>query len=103
MAEAGRPPSRGIPPAVLERGTRALIDALRREHGPGVRFIPRDVGEAAVAPEHPDVPGEVAARAPIDIDPVEERPEDAPPVLDAEPVPERHQRPARGQPRDLRR
>jgi hypothetical protein len=62
LAEKGADTSGRIPPHVLARGVRELIAVLRRRY-PGVYFIVRDLGEAAVAPEHVDVPDQPSAGA----------------------------------------
>ena len=59
-----------LPPAALERGERAFVSVLRRRH-PDALFVLRALGEAPVGPVDADVPGEVAARAARDLDPVE--------------------------------
>lgn len=86
-----------IPPA--DQGERAFVVVLRRRH-PDVMFVVRDVGERPVRPEHAGVLGEVAARAPVDLDTVEEAGEHVATLGGVESVPEADQGTADGDPRD---
>ena len=82
-----------IPPAVLERGERAIVNVLRRCH-PDALFLPRD---RSVRPEDADAPGEIGAGTPGDLDPVDESGEDVATIGDVVARPEARERSADGE------
>lgn len=83
---------RVIPPAVLERGERAIVGVLRRRF-PYALFEVRD---AAVSPDDPNVALEVGAGSAANVDAAEEAGENVSPLGGREAVPQFDQRPAQG-------
>jgi len=72
-----------IPAAVLDRGERAFVQVLRRQH-PDALFLVRD---CPVRPDDPNVPGQVPGSAAGDDHAVKEADENIPPLVTIEPLP----------------